>query len=74
MCAGVVLGHNITHTTAFDYDRVDLRDLNATEIAKTVSVFLYFLCMDVYTVLFNFFTGVFMYVCGLYTIIIDTID
>ena len=35
--AGVVLGHNITHTTAFDYDHVDLRGLNATAIAKAVS-------------------------------------
>ena len=35
--AGVVLGHNVTHTTAFDYDHVDLRGLNATTLAKTVS-------------------------------------
>jgi len=38
MYAGVVLGYNITHTTAFDYDRIDLTHLNATALSKMVSI------------------------------------
>ena len=38
-CVGVVLGYNITHTTMFDYDRIDLRSLNAKATAKMVSQF-----------------------------------
>jgi len=49
--AGVVLGYNITHTTAFDYDRIDLRHLNATVLSKMVSI-TYSLC-DTY--MFTFY-------------------
>ena len=34
---GPILGYNLTHTTLFDYDRVDLRSLPFTEVKKLVS-------------------------------------
>ena len=52
-CVGVVLGYNITHTTMFDYDHIDLRSLNAKAIAKMVSPFLlhnYIFCVCVFLI------------------------
>ena len=36
-----ILGYNLTHTTLFDYDRIDLRDKSLTEVKKLVSILHY---------------------------------
>ena len=38
---GPILGYNLTHTTLFDYDRIDLRDKSLTEVKKLVSILHY---------------------------------
>ena len=38
---GVVLGYNITHTTEFDYDRIDLRFVSTETLTKMVSLSLH---------------------------------
>ena len=38
LCTGVVLGYNITHTTEFDYDHIDLRFASTETITKMVSL------------------------------------
>ena len=48
-----MLGYNITHTTAFDYDHVDLRGLNETTITKKVSLYSFLTCvLAMYTAIF----------------------
>ena len=37
----MVLGYNITHTTEFDYDRIDLRFVSTETITKMVSLSLH---------------------------------
>ena len=52
--AGVVLGYNITHTTALDYDRINLTHLNATALSKMVSIPLHYLSLyDTYLCTFQ---------------------
>ena len=38
LCAGVVLGYNITHTTEFDYDHINSRFGKTEAITKMVSL------------------------------------